>query len=110
MSYAMCDIIFGIPLTEAICADVDDLEYDSGDPEGFGFVGLYTAGGPGAGYCGVKLCRIDECNNEKASELKMEPTDADRQEFARLWKAVPEDIREVIPDSTPTVWLVWHSS
>jgi len=110
VSYTLCDIIFGIPLTEAISRKVYELGYDSGEADEFGFVGLYTAGGPGAGYCGVMLDCIDECDNVKASELKMEPTDTDRQKFTRLWKAVPENVREVIPDSTPTVWLVWHSS
>ena len=109
MSYAIANIIYGIPLCSNVVQVAKDLGYDGEDAESFGFVSMYTASGPQTGYCGVCLDKFDECDAEKVSDLTWEPTDAQEAEYNRLLSEVPERLREHI-DTAPTVWIIWSSS
>jgi len=109
MSYTKGTFIFGVPLTPDIATKAWELGFE-GDAEEYGFTDLYSASGEGTGYCGARLCGVDECSNVRVSSLKLAPTDDDKREFARLWGAVPERLRDVLGEPDPQVWLVWHSA
>lgn len=58
MSYAICDVIYGLPLTDEASELVQEVERDAPECQGITFV--YTQGGPPWGYVGVKLGEFDE--------------------------------------------------
>lgn len=128
MSYSICNIIVGMPLTSELEAAFSEYEIDCTT---LGFTGLYSAGGPNSGYCGVLLTEFDRGSDEKIADLlpKLVPT-KDQIEEARaklaetrvkLEQLLAEDdfsgwhekekkalVNQIWTE--PETWLVWSDS
>lgn len=88
------------PLTEAIVG-----EYD-------GFLTYYSGNGDTPAAFGVSLDCFDEADayNNIAS-LKLEPTDAQKREFDRLWDHVDVDLKpEIEKYGQPRTFFLWTTS
>lgn len=107
MSYAIGNIIYGIPLTdeirEAMRSRPDEEEED------LGFEMEYSGSAPyRPGWCGVRLDTINECIDTRVWAVRWVPTDEERAQAAELIAALPAEIRAVAGE--PDVYIVWSSS
>lgn len=130
MTYPIATVVYGVPLTEAICDivipldaenyddferghavwDVDDLLFGNPKMGGLGFESLYSAGPDDdktAGYLGVALWS-DAYWELAAERFTLQPTDEQKKEVADLIESLPQWFRKQLPE--PTVCLVWSDS
>ncbi len=101
MSYAIANVIYGIPLTEEIHKAIKEEE-----PEDLGFEVMYSGSAQYTpGFCGVRLCGFDECGDIAVKDLAFEPTREQRAEAEVKIAELPEYIRKVCqPVDTYIVW------
>ena len=107
MSYAIANVIYGVPLTKEIHLALADADEDF---ETAGFTPYYSGGGSYApGFCGVELGDFDECGGHILfSSLKYAPTPEQKAEAETRLAELPEYIRKVcLPVDT---YIVWSSS
>ena len=110
MSYAIANVIIGIPLTEEIHTALDEMEGDdSRDPEDW-FEVLYTASGQfSPGYCGEKISEFTECDGDiPVGDLRFVPTKKLRELAEKKCFKLPEAIKKVARPFG--VYVVWSSS
>ena len=87
--YAIGYIVFGIPLNEEIEKELDKLGYD---PDSF-FETVYHGSAPSTqGWCGVHLCRFNECDDFKVSSLKLVPTEEQKKDALARIEELPEEV------------------
>lgn len=124
MSYAIGNVIYGIPLTEDLSDLFDEIEdmgpehdlyefYNSRkDTEFFpGFKRLYSAGGEPVGYLGQELMDIDECQNVKLDDLLEAKNLITLEMITKINEIIsnfPKAVKDLCPE--PDVWIVWSSS
>ncbi len=113
MSYAIANIIYGIPFTDEIQNRIEPegvLNEEIDGPEDLGFQMLYSgSSGVRPGFCGVMLYRFDECSEPfSISQLILKPTAEQKAEAEAKIAELPKDVREVcLPLDT---YIVWSSS
>lgn len=115
MSYSIVRVIYGVPLNENCIELINKWEHDVSDDrwweddEGVcGFTSLYSASGPGNGYCGVELCSLNSFVNQLVSKVRMVPTEAEiKKANARLDLLHPELRSKTGPVG---VYFVWSDS
>ncbi len=107
MSYAIANIIYGIPLTEEIHEAAN--KHKDADIQDLGFETMYSGSAPFIpGFCGVLLCRFDECDDLAVKDLVLVPTEKQMLEAKAKIKDLPAYIRKA---SKPVdVYLVWSTS
>ena len=95
--YSITDVIYGIPLTEELSLFFHEMDCE---PENVGFETLYTGSGDfPPGYLGVSLDGWDECSAyRKASDLKMQPTQQQKDEYQAKLKAMHTDAKELFAE------------
>lgn len=97
MSYAIIDVIYGIPLNEEVAQKLKEWE-ENGDErwtDGNGFTQLYSAGGSYPfGYCGVKIDTLEHYTPQLVSSLK-KPTGEQKAKAVKLCKQVEPELREL---------------
>lgn len=118
MSYAIANIIYGIPVTTDLVEKIRDYilnnnidSYPEAELEEAGFKLLYSAGGEQlTGYLGVSLGEISECDEPiLISEIcKIEPTFAQTPQVEDWIKELPEYMKKLVPK--PSIYLVWSNS
>ncbi len=127
MSYAIANIIYGVPLsqkaasaiqgcelvTEAMAAMLKEAKIEMESPEAYGFEPLYSAGGCMIGYCGVKLGEFDETDDDIPAsvliqKLSKKPTLKQSMTVQKLLaRAHPEILKLCKPCG---VYVIWSSS
>lgn len=113
MSYAICQVVYGVPITENLIKVMDDEEL-----ENVGFETLYTASGNyPPGYCGVPLFKFDECEDLiKWSDFtsQIEVLTEDRKSMALdMFNDLPLEVKEALKEDDiegPDVYMIWYSS
>lgn len=113
MSYAICQVVYGVPITESLTKVMDDEEL-----ENLGFETLYTSSGNyPPGYCGVPIFEFDECEDfAKWSDFtsRIEGLTEDRKSMALdMFKELPLEVKEALKEEGiegPDIYMVWHSS
>jgi len=127
VSYAICNIVCGVEIPDAVRSYVDevaDSEYTAA-----GFKTFYRGNGDTPAYSGVVLSRFDECNNMRADRLIPRLTaNPDQMNQARQALANTKEIfqellgedeetsdeeKKALLDSIPQepdVYLIWSSS
>lgn len=124
MSYAIANVVYGVPLTEEVwdavrryvespeyaAVEVHEEEIDLDDPESFGFETMYSGSGDRPGYCGVKITDFDECSSQPWGKIlsQASPTKTQMIEAGEKISKLPACVRAVVGE--PTLWLVWSSS
>lgn len=122
MSYAIGEIIFGINLTTnndvtAVFTNSVDLEeldaFLDGECET-----SYSGSGDSPRYFGVEMDEIDECSNERGSNV-IERFTVSEEQKAKYYEKLEafleneeysEGFREFVKKTIPDVWLLWGSS
>lgn len=103
--YSQTEVVFGVPLTEEIATlfDYDELETH-------GFILLYHGGSETPpGYCGVSLCRFDECElYTRVGDLIMCPNATQLDEANKAIDALPPAIKELLPRTS--LYFIHYSS
>lgn len=114
MSYAIVKVIYGVPLTEDCIELINKWESDptcdkwfEDDNGACGFTSLYSASGPGAGYCGIELDELDS-SNQLVSEVRMKPTEKEEKKAKKLVEALPPELRELTGEIG--VYFIWSDS
>lgn len=116
MSYAIANVIYGVPLNEEANDLINKWEQDETNDNWFedndgtcGFTMLYTGSADYAGYCGVSLMEFDECEDFRPiSSLNVQPTEKQIEEVkAKVAKLHPE-LKAVLPEIG--TYLVWSTS
>jgi hypothetical protein len=137
VSYAIANVIYGTPITDAVLRKIAEAIVTEKLPEGFireltdhdtweGLTGdqafeflqdsemalfesLYTAGGEEIPrYLGVILCKFDEGSNTKLSDIQLAPTSHQYMEVRAKREKLPAIVLKHIPE--PEVWFFWSSS
>lgn len=115
MSYAIIKVVYGVPLTEDCIDLINKWESDPNSDKWFeddngccGFTSLYSAGGPGHGYCGVELDELASYGNQPVSEVRMEPSEKEKKEAEALVAAIPQELRELT--GKIGVYFIWSDS
>lgn len=129
--YAICDIIYGLPLcidtdnggrTELIDECIDyggwdrDDDFPKANSEGTvaGFYSPYSGGGsisPGA--FGIILDRFDEGSHhvEISPGIELTPNQSQIDEYNKVWKNLPDDVKSDLGVfGEPRVFLLWSTS
>lgn len=107
MSYAIANVIYGVPLTK----EVGFLIYGKdAEPEDLGFEILYSGSADySPGFCGVSLYLFDECSDSfPASQLVLVPTPEQRAQAEAKIAQLPEDVRKLCPPLN--TYIVWSTS
>ncbi len=119
MSYAIGHIIYGIPYSDDIERNIikheggissfdefwdDDMVSAELDKLGFEFV--YTGGcDVRSGWCGTQIDEIDECGNINIINLRLTPSDTQKQEVEDKFNKLPEHVKQAAdPIGTYIVW------
>lgn len=109
MSYAIANVIYGVPADEGVREAADGLGDDCPELEDLGFEVMYSGSGSHMpGFCGVQLDSFDECGDFLLSTLTLVPTDEQRAEAETKLAALPEAIRKAC--KPVDVYVVWSSS
>jgi hypothetical protein len=115
MSYAIIKVVYGVPKTEAVSEKIDEWEGDTdsdkwfeGDDGACGFTDLYSAGGPGFGYCGVELDELHSYGQDLVSGYKFTPTDEQKKEAERLVAALDPELKELA--GPIGVYFIWSDA
>ena len=114
MSYAIANIIYGVPLNEAgnnlmnKWADEGDERFFEED-DACGFTMLYNGSADYAGYCGVNLMQFDECEDFRpVSSLNVQPTQEQIDEANSKIAKLHPDLKAILPEIG--TYLVWSTS
>jgi hypothetical protein len=113
MSYAIGQVIYGIPLPyddEELPIDHPLREAIEGEHDGF--LSYYSGSGDNPAAFGVQLDCFDEaCFSIDISELRLEPTAAQQREYARLWEHVDIELQaELKKFGNPRTFILWSTS
>jgi hypothetical protein len=115
MSYAIVKVIYGVPLTEDCIDLINKWESDPNDENWFeddmgtcGFESLYSASGPGTGYCGVELGELDSYENQPVSQVRMTPTAKEKKEAEEMVEKLHPELRKRA--GKIDVYFVWSDS
>ncbi len=113
MSGAICNFIYGIPVTPKIWDAAREIEREQGSDNpralltDLGFVFEYTAyDGPPPGYLGFLLYRKWEGNTFSLEEPFV--PEIDKVKVLRLLDALPPELRTIC--GPVKVWCVWSNS
>ena len=111
MSYAIVQVIYGVPVTQEVSDKIKEWE-DEGDDrwsDNCGFKMLYSASGSDhIGYCGVNLCRLNSYGNQSISELVLTPTPEQIAEAIKKIEQLEPELRKLA--GKPDVYLIWSDS
>lgn len=115
MSYAIVTVVYGVPLTED-CIDLinkweSDTESDKWTEDGngpCGFTSLYSASGPGNGFCGVVLDALESYGNQLVSKVRMVPTKEEKKKAEKLVEALDPELRQRTGEIG--VYFIWSDS
>jgi len=116
MSYAIAQVIYGLPLNTNRSDDEpwsEELE-DQLDEGKNGFLKYYSANSdviPAA--FGIELCEFDEgCDHVDISDLKLEPTEDQKSKYQELLEMLPDDLLKEVTKrySVPRTFILWSSS
>jgi hypothetical protein len=117
MPYAIGNVIYGWPFPAAMAARIRDECSDRGksvhDLKTPGLSILYSASDSVAGFVGVKVGSIDECDSVRVGylvALAAGVTEAQRDAAVALRAALPKRFQKMIGTSEPDLWVVWSSS
>lgn len=113
MSYAKCQVIYGVPLTEKILELIGDDE-----PEDHGFETLYSGSAAAVpGYCGVSVFQFDECESYRRwSDFTAQTdkvTEKQKNKALVLFDKLESNIKEALKEDGiegPDLFMVWHTS
>lgn len=112
--YAIATVFYGLPLNsnDTEIAKSPLLEENIED-ESAGFNRLYSGGSncePTA--FGIELSEFDEgCHHVELSDLKLEPTKAQYDEFTKLYNALEPELQEELKVyGEPRVFILWSTS
>jgi hypothetical protein len=114
MSYAIIKVVYGVPKTEEICdklaewESADDERWYDGDHGTSGFTDLYSAGGPGFGYCGVELDELSSYGQDLVSAYKFTPTEKQKKEAEELVAALDPELRKMA--GPVGVYFIWSDA
>jgi hypothetical protein len=113
MSYAIGNIIYGIPLD----LDEEDLPEDhilreAVDGEYDGFLSYYSGSGDIPAAFGVEIDSFDECCfSIDISSLRLAPTDAQLRQYERLLEHVDQEVKaELEKFGEPRTFILWSTS
>ena len=115
MSYAIVSVVYGVPLTEECIRLINEWEADTNSDKWFednngvcGFTTLYSASGPGAGYCGVQLDSLDSYCSQLVDAIRMTPTTEEVEKATKLVKALPPELRKLT--GKIGVYFIWSDA
>lgn len=109
MSYAVANVIYGVPADEDVHEAVRKLEDDYPELESLGFEVMYSGSASHMpAFCGVRLDSFDECGDLALRTLTLVPTDEQRAEAEAKVAALPEAVRQACQPID--VYVVWSSS
>ena len=117
VSYAIGNIIFGIPLE--LDVDCEDGTYDLlndalenfGEADGFHTFYSGMADAVPAAFGVVLDCFDEACFSIDIHSLKLEPSDAQRRQFYELWSHLEPDVQAAIEKfGTPRSFILWSTS
>jgi hypothetical protein len=83
------------------------------ESEADGFLTYYSGHGDDPVAFGVQLDCIDEaCYSIDISSIKLEPSDAQRREFYRLWEHLEDEVKTAIEQKfgQPRSFILWSTS
>lgn len=113
MSYAKCQVIYGVPLSEKVSELLGD-----GEPEDFGFESLYSGSAPTApGFCGVFVFEFDECQNyQKWADFTAQAdgvTEKQKNKALKMFNDLDPEVKEALKEDGiegPDLFMIWHTS
>lgn len=114
MSYAIVSVIYGVPKTEEALEKIDEWEaadderWTDGDHGTCGFHDLYSASGPGAGFCGVELGELDSYRGQLVSDVRLVPTEEEKLKAEALVAALDPELRKLT--GPIGVYFIWSDS
>ena len=115
MSCAIVTVVYGVPLTEDCIDLINKWECDTKCDKWFednngtcGFTDLYSASGPGNGFCGVELDQLESYGNQLVSKVRMVPSEKEKQKAEKLIAALDPELRERTGDVG--VYFIWSDS
>lgn len=117
MSYAIANIIYGVPLTEEVSDLMNKWEQDETNDNWFesndgqcGFTTLYSGSAPQTiGFCGVLLGTLKEFKlYESLSKINTQPTALQIAKTTEKISKLHPEIKALLPDVD--VYLVWSTS
>lgn len=120
MSFAVFDVIYGVPLSDKARRLMDD--WDMADDERYqdcvdeetnyggycGFVAGYSANAEETYFCGVRLFDFDECNVVKVTDDMIKPTKKHLASFEKKWAEVPQELKDLC--DKPGIYFIPRSS
>lgn len=140
MSYAIGNVVYGFPVTEANflnkLSELDIEKVIEGDEEFFEenfeddldeltsdglrdwfdadetmFEKEYTGNADETPmWFGVKLDTIDETKHVKLDELNTKPTKEQEAELRERWNKLPSFVRDILKEQTFSVYIIWSTS
>jgi hypothetical protein len=118
MSYAIANIIYGVPITTKLLEYVNVQKGDDAESylEEIGFDLLYSAGGDTVGYLGFSLGQVDECTDVlRLSDLNAfieNRTSEMMVGLQTLYDELPLDIKILMGTNgiNTDFYIVWSSS
>jgi hypothetical protein len=115
MSYTIIKIVYGVPLTEDCIDLINKWESDPNSDKWFedgrgvcGFISLYSASGPGHGYCGVELDELKSYGNEPVSDIRMKPTAEEKEKAKKLVDKLDPELRKLT--GKIDVYFIWSDA
>lgn len=115
MSCAIVQVVYGVPLTEDCIELINEWESDPNSDKWFeddngccGFTSLYSASGPGNGYCGVKLDELASYGNQLVGDVRMIPTPEEYIKAKERVDALDPELRE--RTGNMGVYFIWSDS
>lgn len=113
MSYAIARVIYGIPVDldfeelpeDHILREAVEEEYD-------GFLSYYSGSADTPAAFGVEIDCFDEaCFSIDISDLRLEPTEAQLRDYARLWEHLELEVKvELKRFGNPRAFILWSTS
>lgn len=113
MSYAICNVIYGIPLYSENNQERSDIIEEVINNESNGFNRLYSGGSDvDPAYFGITIDEFDECNHHiDLQDINLNPTEENISQVTKLYESLDPLIKnELNLYGEPRVFFLWSSS
>lgn len=112
--YAIGDIVYGVPWNNKLNALWNEIEendpaWSKDEYEMFGFTTVYSGSSlEHVAYLGEVIDGMDVCANTRVADLKLVPTDEQKQKVTKTLAKLHPRVRKLCGE--PEVWIIWGTS
>lgn len=115
MSYAIANVIYGIPFDPRDEELIDDDKLSADLDDGFeqraaGFLKYYSGSGDTPYAFGVEIFEFDECSTLYVKDMVLTPSKEQIKQFKQYFDMLSPELKAYLDKIKPATFILWSSS